>query len=331
MNNNPGRSSWLESFEIDGSPFSLSSKNEEDDTVHTSLFRESGLDSDVLKLLNDYVGAAESKSFLIPSSIVNDIIPWLSRLMLVWEKLPPISEEAFEVCSNISDLYLTTAFRLCSGNGSNEKIILGLERCKSPLDVESSIARSQEQPPGMFPFSRRSSLQVKAGTQTSQNFSMVEADVCSPMLQETVSSETLRQLILNAQEALKDIAKIDLVNNWIPDPSPINDEDTNKVAKDATRVLEKRVSAAWGCIFLYVALEKVQGFVQTLLVQEKTDQRYGLSMSKMTEYVHNMKCCLPYLVKKCVQIACSRAVTTGKIVEKVSIPRVLLLYDILQT
>lgn len=94
------------------------------------------------------------------------IVRWTSRLFQLLEKLPIIREDISVVICNIYDLYYLTVFRLCMGNKSRERIVLGLEQRSSVSDFPMASLPLQQQQlssqrlvsatlPRNTPFSRR--------------------------------------------------------------------------------------------------------------------------------------------------------------------------------
>ena len=73
------------------------------------------------------------------------IVRWTSRIFQLLEKLPIIQEDILVVICNIYDLYCLTVFRLCMGNKSRERIVLGLEQWSSVSDFPMTSLPLQQQ------------------------------------------------------------------------------------------------------------------------------------------------------------------------------------------
>lgn len=273
-------------------------------------------DCGVASLLQIYVGSSSTDSSLLPACIVNCLFPWIGRLLLLLERLPPISEEVVKVFCNLSDLYLTTAFRICCGSSMHEKILLGIEAPKSIISSETiSVCRSQEQPASMFGFGRRSTTPKISAIGSSSSLSpTTDAEICSPLRCEETTLEPVRVLILDAQDQLKSIAKLDLVDGWVADANPSESRNLAELACQSARVLERRQASIWGCTFLTLALEIAGLIAKTTFAGHV----YGLSLNELENYVRRLVSALPKLVEIANRISCVRAIRGRIIVQQVS-------------
>ena len=161
------------------------------------------VDPTISKLVNSYVGASSIDKPLLPKCFVNGLFPWISRLLLLLEKLPLLADDISEVFSNISYLYITTAFRVCSGGLKHERILLGLD----PPMPGVALTRSYGSSSPMFGFSRT----LPANTSQSNTVlpDTTDAEICSPLPVESECIDPVRELVILAQEKLKNIAM-----NW---------------------------------------------------------------------------------------------------------------------
>lgn len=255
---------------------------------------------------------------LLPKCFANGLFPWISRLLVLLTKLPDITDDILEVFSSISDLYLTTAFRICSGSSKQERLLLGIDSPTPTISLEALAASASSQgssTSNMFGFGRRSpshskSLSAGGGTSSMTMATLpihTDAEICSPLPTEFDSVEPVRALVLQAQEKLKKVAKLDLVDGWVPDANPANSKNLAELAVATARVLEKRQAALWGCTFLSLTLELCLGAAK----------RQQLKVDNLVEYVGRLVACMPKLIEIASRASCVRAVRGRIIVQQV--------------
>lgn len=266
--------------------------------------------------MKTFVGNSDIEAVgLVPACIVNGIIPWISRLLLIIDKLPPIAEDACKVFSNISDLYVTTAFRICCGSADHEKILLGNEDAP-PLLTQEAIAAlaARGSSASRFGFGRK---QASISTASSPTLGeSIEAEICSALPCELVDLAPVRELIRMGQESLEGIAKLHLVDEWVLDPALGEIKDFGELVCRSTRMLEKRQAAIWGCAFLTLALQ-IADFTTQSKFQAGMGPKYGLTLAAMDQYVARLRTAAPKLIEFGTRIACVRAIRSRSILQNV--------------
>jgi hypothetical protein len=208
-------------------------------------------------LSDSLVDVSLSQPFsVMTKSMKYGILPWCARVFVLINRLPFLSNQAILVLTNIMDLYITTAFRICAGNGRNESILLGIQKAhrfqKDDLDaMVQSRFTSQA-----FVFGRR-----PPHTQSSTKISLrisdsTEAEMCSFVMSYEKYQEmsVVRRLIINGQKRLLGIAKLDLVDKWIIEPALEDETNEEDFAVATARVLEKRIAASFNAASLSAAL-----------------------------------------------------------------------------
>jgi hypothetical protein len=251
-------------------PFERHESN--DDPLSSCMETEPSMDIDdwhvteIVQLLAHLLGDEKpGPSKVMTRSMIHGIIPWCGRVLVLIDRLPSSSDQARLVLTNICDLYITTAFRLCSGNSANERILLGLDRFPSVRhgDIEASIHdRFSRQ---NFSFGHRSQQQPQSHPRKYLQISpQVEAEMCALATGEEMQQQLprLRDIILNGQSNLKGIAKLDLVDQWIQDPVLEEDTDADDFSFQSAVVLEKRMATSLNVVFIGFFATLVFDFVE---------------------------------------------------------------------
>jgi hypothetical protein len=279
------------------------------------------VDLEISNLIKSYVDDSPCTKPLVPNCFVTGLFPWISRLLLLLEKLPRIADDISEVFCHISDLYLTTAFRICSGNARNERILLGLDSPAPSISPESvAPARSQGASSPMFGFGRRPSSHSKPAASTTSTSSpsttvlsaFTDAEICSPLPRELDSVESAWEVLIKAQGKLKTIAKLDLVDAWVPDANPAESRNLAELAVQSARVLEQRQSALWGCVFLTLTLQLGLGIAKSknaVVVPE---------LVRLEEYIDKAVSTIPRMLEIASRFSCIRAIRGRIIVQQVN-------------
>lgn len=299
----------LSSFLVHGNPFDIEKPNATDadgDTVFLSLASSNWNDMkgvELLELMNSCIDASCNAT---TKCILDWLLPWTSRLLILIEKLPSMLEEASGIMTNIFDLYSTTVFRLCAGNSGNERILLGTDELnvKATPTQEHVTRVVQRASSPHFGFGRRSQSQQLPAKPAPTLSTHLDAELCSLVPTESVFLASVDDLILDAQRNLQGIAKLDLVDGWIADP--VLDEDTveDDFVRETARVLEKRQAACWSYISLAVALHTA-----TL--------RLDRNCAALTDYSDRFIRCLPILIRLSSRISCMRAIRGRTLVKEV--------------
>lgn len=228
----------------------------------------------IVAILEDCLRGSEpsvSSLHVATKSIVHGVIPWVARALLLVDKLPPIQSEVVVILRNIFDLYMTTAFRIFTGNLGSERVLLGIDQPQ--LTGSESISRHNRRSSSPnFGFGLRPQPTKSDGKPTPTISSTLEAELCSLVEAEKEGLDGLRKLIAGGQSNLKGIAKFDLVDDWISDPALYEDTDEIDFAKRTAGVLEMRTNALLNCVSLGLIVEVVTSQISDNSLIEYRDQ-----------------------------------------------------------
>ena len=266
----------------------------------------------ILQLLRNYIGDDDARSSNIMLSCIHDgILPWTARLLVMIDRLPSLVEAACEVLINIFDLYATTAFRLCSGNAINERILLGIDNTfqkHAQDDDYSAVARDNRSASPMFDFGLRSKASQMPNKYTPLISATAEAELCTLVPEEHNDLGCLREFLMDSQKRLQGVAKLDLVDKWISDPTFDDETIGEEFAQETARVLEKRQAASCNHIFLAIGLYIATKSIST-------------SCEKMTSYTDRVIQSFPLLMSLCNRISCMRSIRGKALLTEVSTSR----------
>lgn len=259
----------------------------------------------ILNILEDCLRISESSARTLQfatKSIISGFIPWVTRALLLVQKLPSIQSEVVLILRNIFDLYMTTAFRIFTGNSGNERILLGIDQ--PHLTGSENISRhSRRSSSPNFGFGMRPQPTKSDGMPAPTISPTLEAELCTLVEAEKEGLDGLRNLIVDGQAKLQGIAKFDLVDDWISDPKLNEDTDEVDFAQRTARVLEMRTNAFLNCVSLGLILKVV------------TTQ---ISDASLTEYRDKYVEALPLLFCVSNRINAMRAIRGKSIVMEVS-------------
>ena len=309
----------LANFKELGNPFHQISNPEEingDDTNHTPISTQAAEKNkavdEIYNLLESFCGSNNPTVFnVVPQCLLEGVLKWVSRLLMIMQKLPPVTEDACKVFRNIFDLYTTTCFRVCSGSSKHESILLGVKAPKTNIKVDQP-SRAQGASSPLFGFRRRSSSSIPKMSRVALTLSAyAEAELCAPLPCEMESLACLRDLILTAQANLQGIAKLDLVNGWIVDPVSTPFESQTDAADKIARTLEKRLAASWSCLFLAAVLRVAS-------VKAKKNLKTSVSsLDSLESYVDSFMKAAPVLVSLSNRISCIRSIDGKGVLQEV--------------
>jgi hypothetical protein len=208
-------------------------------------------------------------------------------------------------------LYITTAFRICAGNGRNERLLLGIE---SPprfrIDDLDAMVQSRFTSHA-FGFGRRPQ-QTQSSAKHSMGISeFVEAEMCSFVMscEKYQELSVIRNLIVNGQQRLKGIAKLDLVDKWVKDPPLENNTNEEDFAVETAKVLERRIAASFNVASLSVVV----------LVAAKHLSTFDASLLDFKDSVVNA---VPLFLELSNRISTIRAIRGKAIVQEVRVETV---------
>ncbi|KAL7563342.1 hypothetical protein ACA910_014186 [Epithemia clementina (nom. ined.)] len=258
----------------------------------------------------------DEPSRIMPISIAEGLLCWISRIILVADKLPLVAGDIGEVVTNTFDLYVTTVLRVCCGNAKNERVLLGCDRQNPLRTVTSEDDRRSPLPTGKRPASpaiffgkerRRSSKTSKP-----QIFrpALREADICAPLLRDEAELCRLRKFVVRAQDSLQGIVNLDRVDAWLPDPEGAWD------SRLSARILERKVAAAWSCFVLAAV-----GDLCYLIISSRLAKDHGAAVRSNLEslhsYVQSLAAVLPKLVESAVLISSVKAMNGHGVVSSI--------------
>ena len=325
----------MEHFIKHGNPFHVDGTIPRRDGTSTIVLSEllgdvSEESSQLFDLLRSYCGSSDPNiTGMVPKCVGHGVLKWVSRLLLIMEKLPCVIEDASKVYSNIFDLYATTIFRICAGNAGSERILLGMDPPSKPSIVSeaSTTTRSQRAASPLFGFGRRSSSQKNHLNSKSSISSRpaltisanLEAELCAPVPEEMDGLLHLRDMIQKAQTNLKTIVKLDLVDGWVSDPVPSQGDDQATFACKSARVLEKRQAASWSCIFVAAALHLATLIANKHIIEDdNTNDSAREQLGPLESYASSFLKAVPPLVALSNRIACVRSLRAKRVVQEAS-------------
>lgn len=234
----------------------------------------------ILVVLRKYIGSCDdvSMSKIVLKSVFDGVFPWTARLLFTINKLPALAEEGCKVIQSIVDLYVTTAFRLCAGNRRNERILLGIDTVKNVTVTQKDMGNSRAQrstSPPIFDFGLRSKPPHAQGNRPAPVISATaEAELCSLVIDESDGLDGLREFLEMSQKRLEGVAKLDLVDGWIRDPTITEDTIEEDLAEETAFVLEKRQAASCNHIFvalaLFLATQNLPSFSSFAMIHDYT-------------------------------------------------------------
>ena len=249
-----------------------------------------------------------------PISIGEGLLSWVSRLILIADKLPLVASEIGEVVKDTFDLCITTVLRLCSGNVKNERVLIGLDR-PNPIRAILEDDRRNPVPIGKRPsspaiFFGKDRKRGKSARPQIVHPALREVDICSPLLKDETEVSRLRKFAIRAQENLQDTVDLDSVDAWLADP------EGPMVAMPCARMLEWKIAAAWSC-FAVASL----GDVCYLLASSRLSKRHGSAVEKklqsLESYVQSLALVVATLVEFSVLFSCVKAINGQGIVSRI--------------
>ncbi len=272
------------------------------------------------------------------------LLKWTCRLLTVMFKLPLVIDDAAKIIQDLCDLYFITAFRLCAGNGKNEKLILGIDpvdpiisqeeldqglrspRTSSKKEASGFMARlSGSSSTGQH--RRGSGRDPKSPAVLLRN---VEAEVCAPLLSTIAEVSMLRDFIISGQVNLENVVKLDKLEQRLKDP-PHQSATEAEYIVELVHTLKKRQACAWSCLLLAAILDVMRGNIETILTVSFLDEMLGVTGSQataeheetlsvfdsITSYSKVVVDVVPHLVNICSRIACLHVIQGRRVVNEV--------------
>jgi hypothetical protein len=146
-----------------------------------------------------------------------------------------------------------------------------------------------------------------------------EAEICAPIPSELEGVATLRSLIVDGQQKLQGIVKLDLVDSWVADPPKTPTMRPVAWACQAARVLEQRQVALWSSIFLATALHSVDRLAKERLEVNYTATGSSSLESSLEAYADSYLEAVTVLVPLLNRMSCVRALRGKEMVQEVSL------------
>ena len=252
----------------------------------------------------------------------------IARLLLVMKKLPVILPDVVKVIENLSDLFLTTVFRLCTGSPVNENLVLGVTEPKRYLMELPPNKRKNATP--LIGFGRRPTSSDVPTRPSQPITSKLEAEICSPLVCEKSDADLLKHFVQRAQSSLEGMVNLDMVQRWICDPAGISPEESeDEYLCKVCSCLEKRQSASWSCLFIGAILDLVKNFAVThctkrtlaSMLCEATESYDDMALngvSNLVDYVDSVITIVPKIIHFSAKMASARAIGSRRIVEEIA-------------
>lgn len=280
--------------------------------------------SAMYEALSIFLPDAQCFELLSPDVVTRELVVWFSRLLLTIDRLPLIVPDASAVFANLCDLYITTVFRLCAGNGHSEHILLGTDEPKL-LSIPPPIVPALNVPddnvsgsPGFFSFRTKGLLQVSGRFGLSRPLTALpnnlEAEICSPLKRDSQQIFDLREYIFKAQESLQDVVSIDMVDNWLEESSQ---DSPAEQACEAARLLGKREGAIWGCLVVVALVDAASSVAANKLKAAFSMTEMELQFAPLKAYCKKVLAVIPTLAQVSRMIACTRAVGGAHVVGEI--------------
>ena len=279
---------------------------------------------------------------LATESAANELVKWASMLLHLSKELPIVVEDVVKVMQNLCDLYFVTVFRLCNGNNSFEKIVLGIDSVPPYLRAKQAECQSNQKVQAMKAskhfmgaFGRISATPTRKSPPIISPH--IEAEMCAPLASELSYTGALRNLIKNGQTSLSGIVNLDRIEKWMVDP-PFrlqDDTDQDELMCKISRILEKRQGAAWSCLFVAALIDDLCCILGTLSTHSYLGQRLGLCLDEekkeedseppkplmgvewLSSYVEATVQAIPTLVDVASRVATMKAIMGRRVVSDV--------------
>eukprot|EP00529_Nitzschia_sp_RCC80_P009267 CAMPEP_0113455398 /NCGR_PEP_ID=MMETSP0014_2-20120614/8356_1 /TAXON_ID=2857 /ORGANISM="Nitzschia sp." /LENGTH=2233 /DNA_ID=CAMNT_0000346829 /DNA_START=293 /DNA_END=6994 /DNA_ORIENTATION=- /assembly_acc=CAM_ASM_000159 len=249
---------------------------------------------EIMQLLEVMVSSQSLPSIPIATdSLLNGVLPWISRLLAIMTKIPSLIDDVTDVVTNIFDLYTTTVFRLCAGSSAREKFLLGLADATNG-DQKDSSSRSSSPMFGLG-LGSQSSTHNKLSRDAPVVPAQVEGELCALTITEADGLASLSAFLMKGQRDLQKIAKLDYVDNWVPDPPVTDDTEEIQFASATAAALAKRQAAAWSCVVLAIAVHVM-------------DEQFGDQSAKLRTYSEQVLQGIPAMVTLCQRVSCMRSI-----------------------
>ena len=342
------KASKVESSYINGSRVSLDSNESRQPSRQGSLSSD---DENATKVFSSLCELLDNEHAAVPAiatEAVNSVlVKWTCRLLTVMLKLPLVVDDATKIVRDLCDLYFITVFRLCAGNGKNERIILGIDPV-DPLLSQEELDQGIRSPRSSFKkeasgfmarLSGSSSVGHRRGGSGRDSGPLpvlsrhVEAEVCAPLPSSITDITMLRGFIVSGQVNLENVVKLEKLEQRLKDPSHHQSATEAEYIVELVHTLKKRQASAWSCLLVAALLDVTRGHIETTLTVSFLDEMLGVTGSQataeheetvsifdsITSYSKAVADVVPHLVNVCSRIACLHAIQSGRVVNEVSL------------
>jgi hypothetical protein len=211
--------------------------------------------------------------FIMTQSSVNGLLKWTARLLSIGIALPSVASEAAAALMTLFDLYILTIFRFCSRSGMNEDALQGLTNSENSAKVNPSML----------------SLTI-------------EADICSPLPREDLSS--LQKFVTQSRKRLVGIVNLDKFES---SDAPTGGLGSKSDIEQIAMSLEKEVAAVTSSIFASV--------LAAVTSQLFSDSEAG--DKSFEEYAHDAISMTPQLIRQSCQLSCMHAISAKDVIFKI--------------
>ena len=288
--------SHLKSLRRCGNPFHYEATSTEITNGSVARTSHNTADTSVCSLYQmlDIAYDGNGSNRLATESAANELVKWTSMLLLVSKELPMVAADVAKVMQNLCDLYFVTVFRFCTGNISFEKIVLGIDGVEPYLPAKQAESHSSQKIQAMKgsahfmgTFGRISSTTTRRNPPIISPH--IEAEMCAPLASESSYIGALRNFIKNGQNSLSGVVNLDRIEKWMVDPAYRLQDDNDQVEFMCriSRILEKRQSAAWSCLFVAALVDDVCCIFGTFSTHSYLGQLLGLCLDEEKKEEHS--------------------------------------------
>lgn len=286
---------------------------------------------DERKTLFDKVLSYSSKSEIVlaTKTALNGLARWSIRLLDINTKLPIVTSQIVTVICNLYDLYFLTVFRLCSGTGGNESILLGTNKRSDHILIDRFPRDIPPPQSGFRNFNRSNSFGMPRNSSNSQLDPVLKrfmnmlvtkycvADINAPHLSEEDGIAKANRFITRGQASLASWISLEQVESWVLCHDDLSRRDENLYT---AKCMEKLFAASSSCLFVTCLLEACIFKMNSGSVTKKN--------SPIIKYYKHLIGAINTIHLKSMQICGSRAIMSRKTVANVSYSLVyfLLLY-----
>lgn len=263
--------------------------------------------------------SSKNEITLATKTVLNGLARWSIRLLDIKRKLPITTPQIVNVICNLYDLYFLTVFRLCSGTGGNEAILLGTNK-RSDYVLIDRFPRDIPPPQSAYRnFSRSNSFGMPRNSSNSQLDPIMKrfmnmlvtkycvADINAPHLSEEDGIAKANRFITRGQASLASWISLEQVESWVLFHDDFSRRDETLYT---AKCMEKLFAASSSCLFVTCLLEACLLKMNSESLNQKN--------SPIIKYYKQLIGAINTIHLKSMQICGSRAIMSRKIVANVS-------------